>query len=718
MKRIGIIFFLLFIFFTPRLYGQVDSLSERLLYNWTINPFDLNPDYSDLDTILNEFQHFNPLLRNTISNNYLGNLGTAAQSKIYFDRRKNESGFLFSEPYSVYFHLPYEQRYFNTKRQFTLLNYSSGGPREESEQAVGILHTQNVTKDFNVGIDYDLISSAGRYQNQKTQIHGATIFSSFKWKGYRVHGNYTINKVSNEENGGIDSLQYLGSKEYQREQTIPVKLKDASFKMQSSNFYLLQEFRFGSYDEIAKNEDNTNVIIPEVPTEPKAKNKPLVKNKVANKNSKSLTSRRPISAEREEIGKSEETSSDTIIAEIEEVNKVEQSILNPFQQTGFSVSHELIFNKDYRKYSDSNIDEDFYSNLDTLINSSKTMDAVFQNRFGNRLSAHYRYIDLFSVRFSYYNEQMDYEYNIIPDTLFKFDLDNQPKDTVISRYLLRDYSNNNLSFYFHSFLFKRILIEAYSEYYLNGYKRADSHLNLLLGLRLFEETWIDFKGEYRNQRPNYFYEHFMSNHFQWDNKNLIRQEEWDGDVIIRNDNYRFEFSAGYSQITGHIFLDTSAKVHQYGKQINIFSARLKKQFTLGPFHSTTRFVYQKSTNDSLLSLPENNLYQSLYYEKLFHFSSTGGELKMQAGLDYHYSSNYMADAYMPVTGLFYRQYDQNIDDYHCLDIFINFAIKRARLYLIYNYLNSALNDSYYFTAPSYPAPPAVFKFGVSWTFYD
>ncbi len=710
MSRKKILLFALLSLLTFTLYSQIDTLSERQLYNWTINPFDLNPDYSDIDTTLNDFQLFNPLLKSTISNNYLGNLGTASQSKIYYDRKINNTGFLFSEPYSVYFHLPYKQTYFNTKRQFTLLNYSSGGPREESEQVLGVLHTQNVTEDFNVGIDYDLISSAGRYQNQKAQIHSATLFSSFKWKGYGIHANYTLNKVNNEENGGIDSLQYLGSKEYSRTQTIPVKLTDAAFNILSSNFYLAQEFQFGNYPDKPKKKDKKKQSVTEEP----------IKSKQNLKSSGKKTNTLKSAVDTLALVSTEYTIADSVLVDSLNKNEIKekQLFLTKIKPTGFSISHELLYNKDYRKFTDNSLTEDFYSNLDTLISSSKTKDAVFQNRFGNKLSAHYRFKDKFSVRLSYYNEQMKYENKIIPDTLIKFDLSNQPVDTVVERYLLQNYSNNSVSFYMHSLLFNRILFNGYAEYYLNGYNKEDSRINLMFAYRLFADNWIEFNGEYKNRRPDYFYEKFTSNHFQWDNNYLIRQEEWDANIKLKNTDYRFDISVGYGQITGHLFLDTSAKVQQYGNQINIFNARVNKRFTLGPFHSTTQFVYQTSTNDSLLSLPELNLFQSLYYEKLFKFSATQGELRMQAGIDYRYASAYMADAYMPVTGLFYRQYDQKIADYHCMDIFINFAIKRARLYLIYNYLNSALSESYFFTAPSYPAPPAVFKFGIAWTFYD
>lgn len=721
MKREVLIIFVLFNLIIYNVSGQIDSLSGRLLYTWTIDPYSLNSKYADIDTSLNEFQKFNPLLKSTITSNYLGNLGSASQSNIFYDRRINETGFIFSEPFGVYFLLPYEHSYFNTKRQFTVLNYSSAGPKEESEQLLGVLHTQNVTKDFNVGLKYNLVSSDGRYLNQKTQIHTASLFTSYKHKGYQIHGNYTLNKVSNEENGGIDSLHYLGSREYSRALTIPVKLNDAGSKVVNSGFYLTQEYRFGKYEDV---EQETKVT---PTTEPKSFPKQKEKGK-------------SISAMRKP-GKAQPISTDTIIASpTADTAKLNDSLANASNDTitptpvvekkqsglvlafsklnGFSISHELNYIANTRKFSDSDISESFYNRFDTLINTKKTNDAVYQNLFGNKFSAHFRYNDLFNFRLSFYTEQINYTYNIIPDSVFTFNSENQPLDTIVKTDLKNDYSNNSVSAHMKTILFNHILFTGTAEYYLSGYKKENSKINLLLGYRLFSDVWLHMEGEYRNRRPDYFYEHFQSNHFKWDNDYLIRTEEWDGNIILKSDKYRFALSAGYGQITGHIYLDTAAKVQQYADQINILSARANKKITLGPFHSTTQFVYQTTTNDSILNLPELNLYQSIYYEKLFHFSSTGGELRMQLGVDYRYSSSFYADKYMPITGLYHRQFDQQLDDYHCMDIFWNFAIKRARLYLVYNYLNTAINDTYYFTSPSYPAPPAVFKFGISWTFYD
>lgn len=709
MKIKAFIFCILFALLSTTIYAQVDSLSNRLIYNWTLSPSDLNLVYADTDTSLESFQQFNPILQSTITSNYLGNLGTASQSNIYYDRQKHQTGFIFSEPYAIYFHLPYEHKYFNTKRPYSLFSYGNGGKKEENEQLLSILHTQNVNQDFNVGIDYDLISAAGRYQRQALKVHAATLFTSYQYKGYRVHANYTLNKAKGEENGGIDSLRYLGSNEYQDPNTIPVKLSDANILVQNNSFHLVQEFRFGKFAAPAKKEEKTNQPGKTGKPGKPGKKTPPVNNKANPTNIKTEkpsadTLRKNIRDERDEYPDSLQNLEKSIPK-----SASENKIAVPENGNGFSISHELKYNKDMRKFYDANIDEPFYDSLDKFLNLTKTYDAAYQKLFSNKISVNYRYKDKFSTSLSFYNEQLDYEYKT--DTIF------QQSDTLINNLFLNSYNSNSASFYLGAELFNHFIIDGIAEYFINGYKQEDSRVNLLVGYKW--KTWlISLEGNYKNKKPDYFYKQYSSNHFRWDNNNLIRQEEWDGNFVIRNNKYRLEARAGYGQITGHIYLNSSAYVKQYGNQINILTGEISKKFKIGPFHTDTRFVYQKSTNDSLLCLPEYNLYQSAYYEKLFYFKSTGGNLLMHAGIDYRYSSSFMADGYMPVTGLFYRQYDQMLDDYHCFDIFFNFTLKRARIYLIYNYLNSAINETYFYNAPSYPAQPAVFKFGFAWTFYD
>lgn len=717
MKFKSYILSIVFVLIAITTYSQIDSLESRRIYNWKLDPYDLSLQLVELDTSLASFQNFNPLLKNTISSNYLGNLGSAAQSKIYYDRKIYKTGFVFSEPYAIYFHLPKDQLYFNTKRQFTLFNYGSGGPKNESEQVLGVLHTQNVNKDFNFGFDYDMISSDGRYQNQQVKQNKITLFSSYQKKGYRLHVNVGLNRVKAQENGGIDSLHYLGSDEYKNRKNIPVKLDDARNQVFNTGFYLAQEYRFGKTIE-----EITVVEKKEVPLEDFSLNKS--KNGFQKQNNSTDSIANNIDSTTVEINNllSDTTLSDsiTIISNnsVDTVGidqKVEMDTLKILKLSGFSLSHEMIYNSDVRKFFDDNINEAFYDNKDIFIDSLKTHDEVRQKQFGNKFSLNYKYLDKFSSRLSFYNEQMIYKYNIRPDTsYYRLPI----ADTIVKTSVDTSISNSNVSIYLKAILFNHVLFSGYGEYYISGYKKENSKIDLKFAYILWKNTELSLEGNYTNARPDYFYKNYSSNNFRWENDCLRRIEEWDAGFAIRSTRYKLQAKIQYGQITNHVYLDTTAYVKQHQGQINIISGELSKKLMLGPIHSVTRFVYQQSTNDSILSLPKYSLYQSLYYERLANFSATGGKLLWQVGVDYHYTSEYMADGYMPTTGLFYRQFDHEQMDHHCFDVFINFTIKRVRLYLKYNYLNSAINKNYYFTGPYYPSPEPIFKFGLAWTFYD
>ncbi|MEE4197407.1 MAG: putative porin [Bacteroidales bacterium] len=706
MKMKSYSFVLGFILLSWLSYGQIDSLEYRNIYTWKINPLDLSLEYAETDTLLEGFQRYNPLLENTITATYLGNLGSPAKSNIYSDRMINNTGFLFSEPYRIYFHHPNQQLYYNTKKRYTLLNYSNAGPKNESEQLLGVLHTQNVTENFNVGIDYDMISSDGRYQEQQVRQNVVKLFSSFHAQRYRAHLDFYLNRNKSQLNGGIDSLNYLGSEEYSNRQNIPVRLSNARNQNLSSGLYLVHEYKLGK-------------SVP-LETEPSDSSNLLNPGKLASTNDtlgiKNDTSQvtgsanNPAVLMRQKKTDPENSEDSTGKAKNEQQEMV-------FKYSGFSVSHEIYYNSDVRKFFDDDLTEPFYSGLDRFIDSTKTHDEVRQMRFANSLSLHYRYKNYFSSRLALYNERMQYQYNIIPDTTFTDTLNSPARDTIVSTNHESTESNNRISLFLKTSLFNDVYFEGYADYYFSGYKKNNVTTNIKFSYPV-KDFKIGFEGNYSNLRPGYFITSFSSNHFKWNNNNLKKIEDVNLGLIVQSEKHRLRANVQIGQIRNHVYFDTSASVNQHMESIGILSAAISKKFTLGPIHSSTRFVYQKTTNNSIIALPELNLYQSLYYEKLLHFKSTGGNLLVQIGLDYRYASSFYADSYMPTTGLFYRQFDHKMKDFHRLDLFANFTLKRARFYIQYSYLNSLINESYYFNAPFYPAPEPVFKYGVAWSFYD
>ncbi|MGC9375912.1 MAG: putative porin [Bacteroidales bacterium] len=693
--------------------GQIDSLEYRNIYNWKINPYDLSLEYEETDTLLEGFQRYNQLLDNTITTTYLGNLGTPTESNIYYDRVKYKTDFVFSEPYAIYFHHPKDQLYFNTKKRFTLLNYSNAGPKNESEQLLGVLHTQNITPDFNIGIDYNMISSNGRYQEQQVRQNIIKLFSSFHTDRYRAHLNFYLNRNKSQLNGGIDSLNYLGSDEYSNRLNIPVKLSNARNQNLSSGLYLAHEYHFGKKEIIYKEKnDSTNAL---------NLNDKNLSDSSLYKGSKNINGNDTSIVESKETklnlsGKTGINNKNRNDKGNEEQQQGTVDTVEVFKYSGFSLSHELYYNNDVRKFFDDDLTEPFYSDLDIFIDSTKTHDEVRQKRFANSLSLHYRYKNFFSSRLSLYNEQMQYQYNVLPDTTFTDIPASSNQDTIIKTNKESLKNNNRFSLFIKGFVFDQFLFNGKIDYYFTGYKKDNSLIKLKLAY-LYNDFEIAFNGNYTNQRPDFFYSEFSSNHFKWNN-DLRMKEEWDVDFTIQSLKYRFKSTIRYGQISNYLYFDSTAYLNQYKDQINILFVDFSKKITLGPIHSNSRFVYQKSFNNKILALPEFNLYQSLYYEKLLHFKTTGGKLLVQIGVDYRYASSFYADGFMPPTGMFYRQFEHKMGEFHRFDVFANFTLKRTRFYFQYSYLNSALNENYYYNAPFYPSPQPVFKYGIAWSFYD
>ena len=261
------------------------------------------------------------------------------------------------------------------------------------------------------------------------------------------------------------------------------------------------------------------------------------------------------------------------------------------------------------------------------MSKSGTVDYL-KSHFDEDVQLHkiYRYLDKFSTRLSFYDEQMSYKYNIRPDTTFSDTLLNPIQDTIVKNNIEDGFSNGNVSFYIKAVLFNHILFSGYSEYFLYGYKKENSKIDLKFSYFLFTQNELSLEGKYTNSRPDFFYENYTSNNFQWKNDYLRRIEEWDAGFAIRNSKYKLEAKIRYGQISNYIYLDTSAYVNQFRGQINMVTAELSKKFKLGPLNSVTKFVYQNSTKDSILNLSKYNLYQSLYFERLEYFRATGGKL--------------------------------------------------------------------------------------------
>jgi hypothetical protein len=93
-------------------------------------------------------------------------------------------------------------------------------------------------------------------------------------------------------------------------------------------------------------------------------------------------------------------------------------------------------------------------------------------------------------------------------------------------------------------------------------------------------------------------------------------------------------------------------------------------------------------------------------------------LYIELGADARYNSAYFADAYHPVTGLFYLQNKKKLGNYPYIDAFVNAKLKRTRIFAQYMNIGSMFLEKSYFTSLHFPMNKATFRLGISWSFYD
>lgn len=224
-------------------------------------------------------------------------------------------------------------------------------------------------------------------------------------------------------------------------------------------------------------------------------------------------------------------------------------------------------------------------------------------------------------------------------------------------------------------------------------------------------TLFNFALELSNTEVPYFFKHYFSNHFQWENSygkgSTNKLQAW---VVQRNTR----LGVDVINMNDYVYLAADTLPAQISGSVEVFKAYLQQQLVLGKFDLGGRVVYQKVSRDDVLRLPE--LMAALTIT--FNLPLFKGALATRSGFDVYYFTKYYADAYMPALRSFYLQNEKEVGGYVHADFFIDFEVKRTRFFVKFQNLFSVLGDNYYYQIPHYPLQDLSFKFGLSWRFHD
>ena len=652
--------------FNPFRNNPKDSTSTELkvprdIRQWHVDEHSGKVIPVDADTLQFMFQNWHLTEGMNGEYNFLGNMGTPRQTRIFFNR-PTTTKFDFTQPYDYFYQRPNKFFFIDTKSPYTNLNYHTSGNRLNGDDRFKAYFSTNAGKKFGIGFMIDYLYARGRYDKQATSLVNFSIFSYFKSDRYDYHLLASHYRMKQAENGGISDDRYItrpeetdGMNSNFTTSDIPVHLYASWNKNHLWEGFFTHGYNMGFYREkmVA---DSTGLV------------KDSVKNEFVR------------------------------VARITHTLDIKHH------------GHDFINHKVANNYYADNFLP--YDSVDATTNLKIKNYLAFSLCEG---FSKYAFADI--TAFASYT----YDRYTLPDT------------AVGRKEFVRNYNEHILSVggIISSSQYKHIKYDVKGETSLIGEELGTFSIdgNIEFNFNLWKREML-LKGSafIKNNRPSFYYRHYHSEHFWWDN-DLNKEFKTRIEGSFEIPSWRTRINVGFENIKNYTYianesLPTSAvgkylwrlKVHQEDKNIQVFSATLKQDFKFKIFNLNTEVTYQYSSNQDILPLPMINAYANIFLK--FKIAKV---LNTEIGADARYFTKYYAPDYSPALGQFVQQNQENkiaIGNYPLASVYANFLLKQARFYVKYYHVNAGIGNRQYFLAPHYPMNPAIICFGISWNFYN
>ncbi len=645
---------------------EIDASSIPIeLHMWNVDSRLGSRKEMAVDTVYHHFQNTNFTDGLNGEYNYLGNLGSPHQSRIFFNRPEEQQN-LFLTPFNSFLCAPEQVMFTNTKSPFTNLTYHKAGSKRDGEDRFKAYFSVNVNRRVGFGFSFDYLYGRGLYNSQSTAFFNGSLFGSYIGNHYQLHAILSFDKLKMSENGGIvddryitNPLDMLGGKKQYRTADIPTNLS-ATWN-RNKGFYLFVTHRYN------------------------------------------------LGFERQKEQKEEK----------EKLNLTQEFV----PVTSFI--HTLRIDKNERKFISYENPDGYYAQNFFRRDSAEdiTQSLAVKNTFGIAIREGFsKWAKAGLTGFISH----EYRHFTLPDTL-----------NVYTNPFTQKYKEQNLLVggEFAKRQGKILHYNITGEVAVLGADIGQFNIDgkLDLNFRLFNDTVrLDAHAYIKSQRPTFYYRHYHSAHAWWDNTDLSKEYRTRIEGCLSIDRWRTQLSAGFENIKNYTYFGNDAMsyikndqtfysnnpmVHQSSDNIQVFSATLKQDFKVGILHLDNEVTYQKSSNETILPLPQVNLYHNLYISTKL----AKKVLSLELGADVRYFTSYYAPDYSPVISQYYIQNQQNrlkIGGYPFINAYLNLHLKRTRIYVMMYHLNKGMGKSNYFLAPHYPLNPRMFKFGISWNFFD
>ena len=596
------------------------------MFQWVLEPrLGTVIDAENNDTVVHNFQNLNNTDGYTGEFSHLGNTGTPRYNRIYMNRTDDSDEFLFLRPLSYFRGGLHEFRFTNTLSPITNLAYHSVGSKINGEDRVRAYFATNINKDAGLGFKIDYLYGRGYFVNSATSSFGTTFYGYYRGERYNIHAYANVNHLKMFENGGMEDDKYIREPEQLNQDyattDIPVMLSDTWNRNHERNFYLTHKFNFGFYREL----EVPDSLKPQPPS--------------ASELLSDLPDSIQMALKADTLARRLAVDSLTAKWKAQQIPPKEfipvSSIIHTFDMR--DLAHTYIA----QSSSGSFYTDNFYGELNDVYDMTGAMS--IRNTFG--LSLREGFNKWAAMGLTFYATHKMRTYKLLMDNPHGMEMQRyNENDLSIGGELARTQG-------------KLLHFNVNAEFFLTGQKvgdlNVDGRTNWEFRLGKRDSLLLDVKAMIKNEKPDFFYRHYHSQHAWWDNDDLARQlrTRFEGTLRLKNFGTRLKF--GFENITNYTYfgmqntlldpskpqlptnLSHAVTVNQHGGSVQVLGASIAQEMRVGLLHWENELAFQTSSNQDVLPLPAVNVYTNLYL--LFRIAKL---LRIQIGADMRYFTKY------------------------------------------------------------------------------
>lgn len=638
-----------------------DTIKSPSKYGWTVDLRSGARTLHDTDKTLFDFHQSTLMDSKSVAVSYLGNVGSPAQSMLFFDRK--EAGlYPFLTGFEYYYKRPEEVVYLNTKVPYSNIFYQSGGGRMEKEERLKTEFSLNNGKKFNIGFNIDYTYARGFYSYLANKHFTYDINASYISDRYQMHAYVMHNYYNNSENGGITDTRFITDPENpalanawskgKSSKDISVMIDKMWNKLSGRQVFISNKYDAG-WNKNSKDSIKTNFI-------------PVA--------SFILTTHYADQARR--LASRDETMAMTSWKE-------------------YMLVTDSLYYTNNADYNDPN--NGYSGTMKTALAEDYMSYWTFKNTFAITLNEGFQEWVKFGltafVEQDFRKYTLPLQYPTVTET-------KSQNSTVIGGILSKEKGQH---------LRYNIRADLGVIGYNIGEFRAEADISTHIRFA-GKDAIVRANGYLKNLKPSFYENNFRTKYINWSNDfSDIRRVFVGGEIIIPQTNTRI--SGGVENIDHYVYYSSNKKIAQTSKNVQIIGLHLDQKLKAGIFHWDNKIAYQVSSEEEIIPLPTLSFYSNMYIStKLVKV------LTLQLGVDARFFTKYYAPGYEPATMQFYNQRDKKIGGFPFATGYLNLNLKNTRFFLMMYNIAESMGNSEYFTTPNYPVPPMTMKMGISWDF--